>query len=236
MKNLKNTEVLTEKQKKIISAIVFLAFIVFCGVVGWVIGKPMLEFVSEPEKFRAWVDNKGFLGKIAFVFMVAFQVLIALVPGEPLEIGAGYAFGAIEGTVLCVAGITLGSLAVFYLVRRFGIRLVEVFFSREKINSLRFLKSSKRRNIFIFIVFFLPGTPKDLLTYFAGITDIKFWHFFMLASVARLPSIVTSTVGGGALGVEEYGTAIAVFLITLLASGIGFLIYRIISKIKSREE
>lgn len=120
----------------------------------------MLEFVSEPEKFRAFVDEKGFFGKIIFVFMVAFQVVIALVPGEPLEIGAGYAFGALEGTVLCVIGITLGSMAVFFLVRRFGIRLVEVFFSREKIQSLRFLKNSKKRNIIIFAVFFCQEHPK----------------------------------------------------------------------------
>ena len=102
----------------------------------------MMDFFAEPEKFRLWVEDKGFFGKIAFVLMTAFQVVIAFIPGEPLEIGAGYAFGAIEGTILCVIGITLGSLAVFLLVKKFGIRLVEVFFSREKIKSLRFLRAS----------------------------------------------------------------------------------------------
>ncbi len=190
----------------------------------------MIQFVSEPDKFRDWVEDKGIIGKLAFIGMTAFQVVIAFVPGEPLEIGAGYAFGAIEGTLLCVIGITLGSLIVFLLVKRFGIRLVEVFFRREKINSLKFLRNKKSRNLLVFIVFFLPGTPKDLITYFVPLLDIKFSLFFLLASVARLPSIITSTLGGGALGTADYIKAVWVFAITALVSIIGWLIYNFISK------
>ena len=121
-------ENLTLKQKRIISIIIFALLLLFCAYVGWVVGRPMIQFVENPEKFQAWVDNKGFFGKIAFMFMVIFQVIIAFVPGEPLEIGAGYAFGAIEGTLLCVLGITLGSIVTFWLVRRLGMRFVEIFF------------------------------------------------------------------------------------------------------------
>lgn len=231
MKN--KLELLNKKQQRAIAISAFVLFLAFCGIVGWFIGKPMIEFVSEPEKFRLWVDSHGFWGKITFVGMIIFQVVIALVPGEPLEIGAGYAFGAIEGTLLCVIGTTLGSLLVFLLVRKIGVRLVEVFFSQEKINSLKILKSSKKRNFLIFLVFFLPGTPKDLITYFVGLTDVKPLNFLVLVSVARLPSIITSTLGGDALGVEEYKTAIIVFVITLLISLIGWLLYRIITKLKS---
>lgn len=220
-----NGEGLTLRQKRILGGLAVALFLIFCAVVSWFIGRPMIEFVSEPEKFRDWVDESGFLGKLGFIGMVMFQVVIALIPGEPLEIGAGYAFGAAEGTLLSVIGITLGSFIVFFLVRRFGIRLVEIFFSAEKIHSLKFLQKSKKRDIIIFLVFFLPGTPKDLLTYFAGLTDIKPVHFLWLASVARLPSVITSTLGGNALGTEKYLQAIIVFAITLVISGIGWLIY-----------
>ena len=225
MKN--NGQELTLRQKRIIGGIVIAAFLVFCAAVGWFIGRPMIRFVSEPEKFRSWVDSHGIFGRIAFLGMVFFQVVIAFVPGEPLEIGAGYAFGAVEGTLLCVAGITLGSIAVFLLVRRFGIRLVEIFFSYEKIRSLKFLQKSKKRDIVIFLLFFLPGTPKDLFTYFAGLTDMKLSSFLLLASLARIPSVLTSTLGGSALGLEEYKTAIIVFAVTILISGAGLLIYNI---------
>lgn len=231
-KKLKQT--LTEKQRKIIAALCFLAFILFSAFVSWYIGVPLIKFASNPEQFRLWVSRHGFLGKIAFIGMVAFQVLIAFVPGEPLEIVAGYAFGAIEGTVLCVIGITIGSLLVFLLVRKFGVKLVEVFFSREKINSLRFLKNKKSRNIITFLVFFLPGTPKDLITYFVGLTNIKMANFLLLASFARLPSVITSTVGGDALGLGNYTFAVIVFLVAIVLSLIGYLIYTAIGKKRAK--
>lgn len=216
---------MTEKQRKIISACSIIAFLVFCGVVGWFIGKPIIQFVSAPERFRAWVDDSGFMGRIFFVLMVTFQVIIALVPGEPFEIGAGYAFGAIEGTVLSLIGIALGSLVVFLLVRKFGIKLVEVFFSLEKIKSLKFLQNKKRVAALVFLMFFLPGTPKDLLTYFVGITDIKFKHFAIIATIARIPSVITSTIGGSLLGGQKYTFAVIVFAITFIISVIGWVIY-----------
>lgn len=219
---------LTEQQKKAAGIAIVAAVVLFCAFVTWFVGRPMVRFVSQPEKFRDWVREMGIWGKAAYVLMVAFQVVIALIPGEPLEIVAGYAFGAVEGTLLAVLGITLGSLAVFFLVRRFGIMLVHLFFSKERVHELKFLKNPKKRNTLIFIVFFLPGTPKDLLTYFAGLTDIRLSHFLWLASVARLPSVVTSVVGGNALGASEYGAALLVFAVTLAISGLGLLIYRTI--------
>ena len=234
MSNIRKAEALSERQKKIIASAVFILFLIFCGVVGWFIGRPMIEFVSNPEAFRIWVKSHGILGEIAFIGMTVFQVVIALVPGEPLEIGAGYAFGAFKGTILCMIGTFLGSLIVFTLVKRFGIRLVEVFFSKEKIGSLRILKKSKKRDVLMFLVFFLPGTPKDLITYFAGLTDIKILNFVLFATFARFPSVVTSTVGGSALGVEQYKTAIIVFAVTLIVSLIGWVIYNFIIKEKKK--
>lgn len=221
-----------DEHKKGVAIIALVLTLIFCGVVTWFIGRPMIDFVSEPERFRAWVDSKGIFGRIAFVGMVFFQVVIALVPGEPLEIGAGYAFGAIEGTLLCLVGTFLGNIVVFSLVRKFGIKFVEVFFPYEKIKNLKFLQNPKRRDLLIFTVFFLPGTPKDLLTYFAGLTDIEITAFLGITTIARIPSILTSTLGGNALGSQKYVTAIIVFAVTLIISGAGLLIYNKISNRK----
>ncbi len=224
--NTKKIENLTKRQKNIVGIAIFVLLLSFCGVVGWFIGKPMIEFVSRPEEFRAWVDSHGIFGRIAFIGMTVFQVVIALVPGEPLEIGAGYAFGAVEGTILCLIGIGLGGMLVFYLVKNFGIRFVELFFSMEKIKSLKILQSSKKRDTLMFLIFFLPGTPKDLITYFAGLTDVKVSYFIFLTTLARIPSVVSSTVGGSALGVKSYLTAIIVFAVTLIISAVGWVIYK----------
>ena len=207
-------------------------FILLSAAVAWLIGKPLLQFVSEPEKFRQWVDSHGLLGPLAFLGMMLLQVFVAVIPGEPLEIGAGYAFGAVEGTILCILGAAIGSTLVFLFVRRFGVRAVEVFISREKIQSLRFLQNTRRVHLFLLVAFLLPGTPKDVLCYVAGLTTLKLGPFILISSICRLPSIVTSTIGGSALGSGQWGMAAIVFAATLVISAIGLWIYKRILRLR----
>ena len=224
MKDIK----LTRKQLlAILSFLLFIGFMVFLTIT---IGRPMIRFVEDPKLFREWVDTYGIWGRMLFIGMVVFQVLIALIPGEPLEFGAGYAFGAIEGTILATIAILLGSIAVFYLVKKFGITMLEIFFSEEQIGRIKFLKKSRKRDILLFLLFLLPGTPKDILTYFLGLTDIKFSTLIFLSVVGRFPSVISSTISGSALGRESYIMAISVFVITLILSAIGLLIYNKICK------
>lgn len=229
MKRRQERAQLTEAHKKKIYLFAIIVALIFIGAVGYLVGKPMVEFVREPERFRAWVDSSGFVSRVIFVGMVIFQLIIALIPGEPLEMGAGYAFGAWEGTILCIIGCVIGSALVFLFVRRFGVKLVEVFFPREKIRSLRFLQDSRRLNLLTFIVFFIPGTPKDLLSYFIGLTDMKLGTWLCITAVARIPSIVTSTVTGDALGLKDYQFALIAFGVTLALSLAGILVYRRLS-------
>lgn len=229
MKRRQERTQLTEAHKKKIYLFAIIVALIFIAAVGYLVGKPMIEFVREPERFRAWVDSSGFVSRVIFVGMVVFQLIIALIPGEPLEMGAGYAFGAWEGTILCIIGCVIGSALVFLFVRRFGVKLVEVFFPREKIRSLRFLQDSRRLNLLTFIVFFIPGTPKDLLSYFIGLTDMKLGTWLLITAVARIPSIVTSTVTGDALGLKDYQFALIAFGVTLVLSLAGILVYRRLS-------
>lgn len=229
MKRRQERTQLTEAHKKKIYLFAIIVALIFIGAVGYLVGKPMVEFVREPERFRAWVDSSGFASRVIFVGMVVFQLIIALIPGEPLEMGAGYAFGAVEGTILCIIGCVIGSALVFLFVRRFGVKLVEVFFPREKIRSLRFLQDSRRLDLLTFIVFFIPGTPKDLLSYFIGLTDMKLGTWLCITAVARIPSIVTSTVTGDALGLKDYQFALIAFGVTLALSLAGILVYRRLS-------
>ena len=229
MKRRRERMQLTEAHKKKIYLFAIIVALIFIAAVGYLVGKPMIEFVREPERFRAWVDSSGFVSRVIFVGMVIFQLIIALIPGEPLEMGAGYAFGAVEGTILCIIGCVIGSALVFLFVRRFGVKLVEVFFPREKIRSLRFLQDSRRLNLLTFIVFFIPGTPKDLLSYFIGLTDMKLGTWLLITAVARIPSIVTSTVTGDALGLKDYQFALIAFGVTLALSLVGILVYRRLS-------
>ena len=221
-----------KEKDKLRAAVGIGIFILLSAAVAWLIGKPLLQFVSEPDKFRQWVDSHGLLGPLAFLGMMLLQVFVAVIPGEPLEIGAGYAFGAVEGTILCILGAAIGSTLVFLFVRRFGVRAVEVFISREKIHSLRFLQNTRRVHLFLLVAFLLPGTPKDVLCYVAGLTTLKLGPFILISSICRLPSIVTSTIGGSALGSGQWGMAAIVFAATLVISAIGLWIYKRILRLR----
>lgn len=223
---------MTDKHKKLISAAGIALFLLLSLAIFWFVGKPFLALVSEPEKFRLWVDGHGIWGRLAFLGMMLLQVFVAIIPGEPLEIGAGYAFGAVEGTILCILGAGIGSALVFFFVRRFGVKAVEVFIPREKIQSVRFLNDPKRLYPLITIAFLLPGTPKDVLCYCAGLTPIRFRHFLWISSICRLPSVVTSVLGGNALGSGNWQAAIWIFLATMAVSLIGLLIYKRISRFR----
>lgn len=217
---------LTDKQKKRVGAAAIAIALIASALIIWLVGVPLVRFASEPERFRQWVNDGGVMSRFAYVGMMLLQIVIAVLPGEPFEIAAGYAFGAVEGTVLCIAASTLGSIMVFLLVRRFGVPLVEVFFPEKKLRSIKFLKTTPKRDFIFFVIFMIPGTPKDLLCYFAGLTDIKFTVWLLICSLGRLPAIVTSTVGGDALGTSNYWFAAAVFAATLIISLIGLLVYR----------
>ena len=182
------------------------------------------------------MDAQGVRAPLLFVGMVVLQIVVALIPGEPLEIAAGYAFGALEGTLLCLIGALVGRVAVFLLVRRFGVRAVEVFFPLEKVQSLRFLQNEKKLTFWVFFLFFLPGTPKDVLCYVVGLTDLPLRSWLIISAIAPLPSIVTSTIGGDALGMGDYGFALLVFVITVVISGLGLLAYHLICRTKERSE
>ena len=221
---------MTERHKKALYAAAIAIFILFTLAVSWFVGRPLIRFVRQPEQFRAWVQGHGLLGQLAFLGMTVLQIVIAIIPGEPLELGAGYAFGFWRVTLLCEIGILLGGLLVFLFVRRFGVKAVEVFFPREKIESLRFLHNEKRLALWVFILFFIPGTPKDIMTYIVPLTPMKLSTFLLLSTVARLPSVVTSTIGGNALGTGKLTFALIVFSATALISALGILIYRRICK------
>jgi len=114
--------------------------------------------------------------------------------------------------------------------------LVEVFFPVEKIHSLRFLQNSRRVDIVLFLLMLIPRTPKDLISYFVGLTPMNLWHWVILTTVARIPSVVTSTVGGNALGTGQIGFAVWVFAASLAISLGGVALYQVITKRRAKKE
>lgn len=95
---------LSEKKKKRLLTVIIVLSLIFMGLVTWFVGKPLVQFAKDPNGFRAWVNTHGIWGRVLYVGMIIFQVLVALIPGEPLEIAGGYAFGALGGDAAVPAG------------------------------------------------------------------------------------------------------------------------------------
>ncbi len=231
-KNLPEIDAAAKKRQKLVSILSLIVMIAFFIAVMLLVGKPMLDILKNKEDFREWVQARGFVGQLAMIGMMALQVIVAIIPGEPMEIGAGYAFGAFEGTLLCLIGAAVGTSIVFAFTRTLGMKMVTAFVPKEKLDLLPVIQNAKKRNLLVFILFLIPGTPKDIITYFIGVTPMKLWVLLALTSAARIPSVLSSTLGGHKLGDQEYLAAGIVFGVTAVVSLLGVLYYRKMSKKK----
>lgn len=185
---------------------------------------------GDTNLLREWAGEHPVLGAIMMISVTAVQVVIALIPGELVEVAAGYIFGAWLGALLCLVGMAIGSVVAILLARRFGRRLVASLYSEDKLDSLPILNDTKKRNVATAILFLIPGTPKDLITYLIGLTKMSIPHYLALTLLCRFPSVIMSTLSGDALGDDRLVKALWLFIITGTLSAIGYFIYLAIQK------
>lgn len=186
---------------------------------------PAVAFVADGPAFRRWVQQKGLYGRVIFVFLLVMQMIIAFIPGEPFEIAAGYAFGWAEGTLLCLVGSLIGAFIIFSAVRIIGIKLLYLFFTQEEIGRVSLLSSHRRFSTLIFLVYLVPGTPKDIVSYFVGLSRMGLGQWLFISTIAKIPSIITSTLGGSLMGEANYMLAAGVFCVTAVISVAGMTLY-----------
>lgn len=180
------------------------------------------------EEGRAVIDRKvesfGPWAPLAFIGIEILQIVAAFIPGAPVDVMSGVLFGALWGVIWCFIGILIGTVIVFFLVRKFGRPLVYRFFSKERLDGIKILNDEKKLTLTIFILFVIPGTPKDFLTYIAGLTNIKPARFFITAATARIPALTCSVLMGANLGEGRFLVSFILFAIILAASALGYLI------------
>ncbi len=220
------------RRRRIISIAGLIIFLALSAA----ISLPVLKYLKEPDTFQELVAGFGMWGWLVCIGAMALQIIIAIIPGGAIEIGAGYAFGTVEATILCTIGSIIGCTIVYWLVKAFGIKFVEAFFPIEKIQNLKFLQNGKKRDIFAFIIFLIPGMPKDLISYFMGFTNIKLSRWLVISTTARLPAVIVSAMGGHALGKGQYLAALIVLAVIVGISIIGTIGYKILCKNHNKKE
>lgn len=215
-----------EKRRKAYAIISIVIIVVVTLLLAWLIGPPLVRALRNKEDFTAWINQQGFFKYFIMCGLMILQIIIAVIPGGPIEIAAGYAFGPVVGTLICVIGSLLGSTLVFFLARRYGMKLVRIFVSEEQLKANRLLKSKRSMHLALFIVFLVPGTPKDILTYLGGLTPIKMSAFLIITTIARFPAIVMATMGGYNFGTKNYRAVALIVGASLVLGGILTYLYK----------
>ena len=186
----------------------------------------LLAWLADARAVRAFVSDRAFASRLTMLGINIVQVLLAFLPGEPVELASGYAFGFWEGTALCLAASGLATSAIYWATRRWGWKLVGLFFDRSLFDRFSWLKSAKRLELIMLVVFLIPGTPKDFLTYFAGLTNMRFMPVVLIATFGRIPSIVTSTITASAVGSGNWPLVVCTLVASALLLAVGGLMYR----------
>lgn len=170
------------------------------------------------------VKSYGSFAPIAFIVIEIIQIVAAVIPGAPIEIMSGVLFGSVWGIIWCVAGVYIGTVIVFTLVRKFGRPLVNKFFPNNKLDAIKLFNDEKKLALTAFILLAIPGTPKDFITYIAGLTKINPFKFFFLAAAARTPSLSISVFMGANLGKGEFFTSFITLLVILALAIVGYIV------------
>ncbi|MDD4769129.1 MAG: TVP38/TMEM64 family protein [Eubacteriales bacterium] len=168
------------------------------------------ELFARRDELKDAVEKEGLYAIAAFICVQVFQVVVAAVPGELVQLAGGYLFGTFWGAVFLVSGVIIGSLVAFFAARLLGFRLVKTFVSAPKLAKLLRLVSGTKSELVIFTFFLLPGLPKDVLTYIAGLTPVNPWRFLALAILGRLPALVVSCYIGASLEQENLWAVVIV--------------------------
>ena len=208
--------------KNSLPIIIFIAVMAILTLILW----PKIEVLATEEgraQFKAWVDGLGFGGWLVTLGIQLLQIFVAFIPGEPVELMMGYVWGKWGGMLTCLLGIFIGTTTIYLIVRKLGMKYVRKMVGTDDLTKYRFLSDKSRVELTVFILFFIPGTPKDALTYIAPIAPIHPIKYILIATFARIPSIVTSTILGDSVADGNYLLAVIVFVITAIISVLGII-------------
>ncbi len=210
---------------RLLSLLGFPALLAVIAGLAYMFRAELFGLFRSAEAIRQWVESRGALAPLAFAGLQAIQVIVFFIPGEIVQIAGGFAFGALHGTLWSLAGILAGSVVNFGIGRLFGRPFVEAVFGVERTRRVDAATAGGKAAAGFFLLFAIPGIPKDLLTYAAGASALPFGHFIVVSTLGRLPGIVGSSYMGAAVFKQNYLAATIVVCVALALFVLG-LVFR----------
>ena len=189
--------------------------------------------VKALKDFKAYTDSLGVWKYPLLLLLQVLQIVVAIIPGGPMQILMGFVLGTPLGMILSLIGIIIATYLIIAFVDRFGMKFIRLFIKTEKFSELRFLQDPVKRELLLFVLFLIPGSPKDLLTYFAPLTPIRRTDLVAIVTLARIPSLFGSVYLGATLSKGNLGLSLLLFAITAVLGIGGIYLYNAIIKKKN---
>lgn len=166
------------------------------------------------------IRNAGAAGVLILLALQFLQVVVAIIPGEVVQLAAGLMYGPLWGTVILVAGATLSSAVVYKLVHSLGAPFVRDMVSPQHMERFNQFQNSGKLDVVVFVLFLIPGLPKDAFTYLVPLTEMKMKDFLLITTVARTPGILGSTYVASGLANGNIAGSIVVIVIVAVAAAL----------------
>ena len=229
-----------KKKLKIFKIMLFIIAVIILTVIT-VYLFPVVKNLSTKEGqiiFKNKVSDSGTYGLLLLFLIQIAQIFLFILPGEPIEILAGMCYGWFLGTVFIMISSAIIATLIFWLVRKIGRQFVYDFSDEEKIKKIessKIFQNPKKIELVLFILFLVPGTPKDLLTYLAGLLPIRMRRFVIISTIARIPSIVTSTIAGANIADGNWKKGIILYGLIVVIVAVALFIFNKFDKDKTTE-
>ena len=231
---------MNKKIKTFKSILVIIVILVLIGLTVHLF--PVIQNLSTLEgqmKFKNQVANMGILGILALFGLQFAQIFLAFLPGEPIEVLAGMCYGSYGGFAFITISVFIINSIIFWAVKKYGRKFVYSFCNEkriEKIENSKLLKNPKKLELIMVILFLIPGTPKDILVYIAGLLPLKPLRFILISTFARFPSVISSTLAGSNLVKGDWKFSIMIYIITFILVGLLIFIINKLDKEKIAKE
>jgi len=192
----------------------FAAYLVLSDSAAWrFVLRVWLDKAFLKETVKGW----GFMGPVVFVVVQALQVIVSPIPGEATGLAGGFLFGTALGFIYSTVGLTLGTLACFGIGRWLGATVVQRFVAEHHWEKMGFIVEAEGA-ILCFILYLIPGFPKDIISYLFGISPMPFWVFALVSTLGRAPGTWILSAQGGFIAAGHLWkfAALVMFLAALL--------------------
>ena len=210
------------KFKKISAVLKLLVFaVILIGIPAYIyfFQREFLSDFSSIKDMRLWLEQYKHVSMLVYIGAQVLQIIICIIPGQ-----AGYLFGFVPSMLLSIAGAAIGSVIVYYMARLLGKDAVHMLFGEKKVTEMIDNMNSPKGLIITFVIFLIPGVPKDLCSYAAGLSDLKLKPYLIVSLIGRIPGMVGSLIIGHQVGAGGYLSAgiIAAAAVVLCVLGVIF--------------